>query len=277
MWPSPRTNRSEAEPKRSPTPGSAQQSSTDSHSTAPSSRPAPSPTASPRPRLGSSRRRSSPEANWPVVSNLRCLGPGGPGTQSAVFPNVQVSPVVRQEAKRGHRPGPAFAERAPCCRSRSGNWNTRRVRCTARTWRTRADGIGTGTSRRAFCRRHRPDGPRQRPCPRSRPCTSAAARPVLFKSSCPAFSPTTSRPAQPSRRRWGRSRPKAGATSSRNNWRTSPEVGPARAGKAAPVQTVGANSPPLYLNVANRGDGGPSPATPCLRCDQCGRRPADPG
>ncbi len=164
-------------------------------------------------------------ASWAVKSRRCCFAPGGPGTQSAVFPNVQASPVVRGEAKRGRRPGPAFAGRAPCCRSRSGNWNTRRVRCTARTWRTRADGIGTGTSERAFRRRRRSGGPRRRPCPRFRPCASAAARPVFFKSSCPAFSLTASRSAQSSQLSRGRSKPEAGATSSRNNCRTSPPLG----------------------------------------------------
>ncbi|MFF4590405.1 hypothetical protein [Streptomyces sp. NPDC001388] len=72
-------------------------------------------------------RLCRPDASWPVGSNRCCLAPGSPGTQSAVSPNVQGSPVARGEAKRGRRPGPAFAGRAPCFRSRSGNWNTRRV------------------------------------------------------------------------------------------------------------------------------------------------------
>lgn len=58
-WPSPPTHPSGAGRRRSPTPGSARPSSTDSPSTAPSSRPVPSPTASPRPKPSSSTRRGS--------------------------------------------------------------------------------------------------------------------------------------------------------------------------------------------------------------------------
>lgn len=137
--------------------------------------------------------------------NLRFLGPGGPGTQSAVFRNVQASPVLRAGAQRARRPEPDSAGRTPRCRSRSDNRNTSRVRYTVRTWRTRADGIGTGPSGRPFRSRHRSGTLRRRPCPRSRPCARAAARQVLFKSSCPAFSPTAvvNSPAEPPSGRQG--------------------------------------------------------------------------
>ncbi|MFF4660614.1 hypothetical protein [Streptomyces sp. NPDC001381] len=166
-----------------------------------------------------------PDASWPVGSNRCCLAPGSPGTQSAVSPNVQGSPVARGEAKRGRRPGPAFAGRAPCFRSRSGNWNTRRVRRTARTWRTPADGIDTRTNGRAFRRRHRFTGPRRRRCPGSRPCASAAARQAVFKSSCPALSPMPSRSAQPSWRSRGQEQTGSRDHFKPNQCRTSPEWG----------------------------------------------------
>lgn len=181
-----------------------------------------------RPAVGSDQGQAAADAEagprrvGQVESSRCCLRPG-PGTRSAVFPNVKSSPVVRGEAKPGRRPGPASARRAPCCRSRSGNPNTRQVRSTARTWRIRAHGIGTGTSGLAWRRRHKSDGLRRRPCPRSRPCASAAARPVLFKSPCPAFSPAESRSAQLSLRAGGRNRPAVSAISTGTTTSTVPK------------------------------------------------------
>lgn len=134
-------------------------------------------------------RASRPARAVPTILAART---DRPGRQDGPTGHLRRA-LRRHEASRGRNPapaspnqkrglrGPACAGRGPCCRRRSGNWNTRRIRRSARTSETRADGRGTGTRRRRLRRRHMLVGHR-RESDTSRPsglgCTGEAGQAV---------------------------------------------------------------------------------------------------
>jgi hypothetical protein len=85
---------------------------------------------------------------------------------------------------QGRRPGPACEECRPCCPSRSGTQSTRQTRCSARSWRTREDGSGTGRSGQARGIQRRSSGHRRGRTSRCPSCARTSVLPVLFKSPC---------------------------------------------------------------------------------------------